>query len=291
VSDTEGRISAAEAAFSSGQHEASHQLALAALADAPDDPRLLRIAGLSSLELGLDDAVVHLGAVARLRPDDPQAWRDLGEAAMEDGDVAEGMRSFRRLIELDPSDESALVNLALTARAQGQPAEALGLLSAAAGADAASPRLLRTHASLAEAAGDHEAALGACARLLALDPKDVGAGLALADLQLATGQLAEAARSFAALRTIDDDDGHASFAYHGQVEALLRGERWRAALDLAIESTRADRLALTTDLLQYATAKLFGEADRSARPWPEIEQALVDERAAHRRMHADQEAL
>lgn len=291
MSDVDDRAAAAEYAFAAGQHEQSRELAIAGLAAAPDDVRLLRLAGLSSLELGLDDAISHLAAVTRLRPDDPQAWRDLGQAAMEDGDLAGATAAFRRVVELDPNDEPSLVNLALASRAAGQATVAMGLLGPRAEADAASPRILRTVASLAEAAGDSQAALRAWTRLVEVDPKDVGAVLAQADLQLGQGQLAEAASSFAALRAIDDDEGHASYTFHGQIEALLRAERWRTALDVAIESTRADRLQLTTDLLRFATAKLFGDAQRSAPPWDEIEAALVEERTAHRRMHAEQEVL
>jgi Flp pilus assembly protein TadD len=290
VSD-EDAIAAADAAFADGDFEQARALALEALATAPDEPRLLLIAGISSLELGEDDAVEHLTALTRQRPDDPHAWRYLGLAAMEVGDVDGGMRSLRRAVELDPSDEDTLVDLALTARAARQPGEALGLLLAAAEGDQPSRRLLRTLASLAEAAGDRQAALVASSRLVQADPKDVAAALAAADLQLELGQLPEAAASFAALRSIDDDDGHASFAYHGQIEALLRAEMWRQALDVAIESTRADRLQLTTDLLQCASAKLFGDSDRAAPPWAEVLAALAEERAAHRRMHAEQEAV
>lgn len=291
MTETDDRVAAAQAAFDAGQFLRSRGLAVEGLLADPDDTRLLRLAGRSSLELGLDDAGRHLKAVAQLRPQDPDAWRDVGLAAVEDGDLESVTQAFHKVLELAPDDAVALVHLAHASNALGQTGQALELLTRAAGAENASPEVLRTLIALATSAGDAPAALQAAVRLLDRDPKDVGAALARADLHLALGDLDDAIAAFSALRSVDDDDGHESYAIHGQVEALLRAERWRAALDVAIEATRVDRLQLTTDLLRFASAKLFGEADRSAPPWDEIQAALAEERAAHRRLHAEQEML
>ena len=285
------RVAAAQAAFDARQFLQCRKLALEGLASDPADPRLLRLAGRSSLELWMDDAVTHLRAVTERWPEDPAAWRDLGLAAYEEGDLAEAGTAFRRALDLDPSDEVALLYLTHAFKASGRPDQAIELLSRSAAADDVSPEVLRTLASMATDSGDATSALQAVEQLLARDPKDVAAALALGDLHLALGHLDAAARAFAALRSIDDEDGHESFACHGQAEALLRGQQWRAALDVAIEATRLDRLQLTTDILRYASARLFGEADRSAPPWEEIQAALAEERAAHARMHAEQEML
>lgn len=291
MTETDDRVAAAQAAYDAGQFLRSRGLAVEGLLADPDDTRLLRLAGRSSLELGLDDASRHLKAVAQLRPQDPDAWRDVGLAAVEEGDLETVSQAFQTVLDLAPNDPVALVHLAHASNAIGQTAQALELLTRAAGAENASREVLRTLISLATGAGDVSAALQATIRLLERDPKDVGAALDMADLHLVLGNLDDAAAAFAALRSLDDDDGHESYAIHGQVEALLRAERWRSALDAAIEATRVDRLQLTTDLLRFASAKLFGETDRSAPPWDEIEAALAEERAAHRRLHAEQEML
>jgi tetratricopeptide (TPR) repeat protein len=282
---------AAQAAYDAREFLSCRKLALEALVENPADPHLLRLAGRSSLELYLDDAVTHLRAVTELEPDDAAAWRDLGLASYEEGDIEGAGAAFRRAHDLDPSDEVAVLYLTHAFKAAGEHGQAIELLQRSAATDDASPEVLRTLAAMASDSGDAAAALQATEQLLAQNPKDVGAMLARAELHLALGHLDEAARAFAALRSIDDDDGHESFACHGQAEALLLARRWRAALDVAIEATRLDRLQLTTDILRYASAKLFGEADRSAPPWEEIQAALAEERAAHARMHAEQEML
>ena len=56
----------------------------------------------------------------------------------------------------------------------------------------------------------------------------------------------------------------------------MRRERWRRALDLAVEATRVDRLGRTTDVLAFVVAQVFGEPDRPAPPREEVERALAD---------------
>ena len=46
----------------------------------------------------------------------------------------------------------------------------------------------------------------------------------------------------------------------------MRRERWRRALDLAVDATRVDRLGRTTDVLAFVVAQVFGAADRPAPP-------------------------
>jgi hypothetical protein len=62
--------------------------------------------------------------------------------------------------------------------------------------------------------------------------------------------------------------------------------RWRRALDLAIEATRVDRYGRTTDLLAYVVAEVFGSTDRPAPTRAEIDAALAASQAEHRRLHS-----
>jgi hypothetical protein len=67
----------------------------------------------------------------------------------------------------------------------------------------------------------------------------------------------------------------------------IRTARFRRALDLAIEATALDRHQLTTDLLAFVAAKLFGEGGRAVVPQSELLAALVAEQAEHRRDHLE----
>ena len=225
------------------------------------------------------------------RGDSGQDDLDAGLAAIEEGDLAAATAAFERVLEADPTNVDAAVHLAHVCHAAGEPRRAVELLDRAAAADDAGPEVLRALLTFAERAGDTARALAGATRLLALDPGDVGAALAVADLHIAEGDLDAAAKDFLVLRSIDDDEGHEVYNQHGRAEALLRAERWRAALDAAIEATRLDRMQLTTDVLRFATVKLFGETGRTAPLWSEVATALAAQRAAHRRLHAEEGVL
>jgi hypothetical protein len=74
---------------------------------------------------------------------------------------------------------------------------------------------------------------------------------------------------------------------HGLIEAELRRERWRRALDLAVDATRVDRLGRTTDVLSYIVAQVFGEADRPVPSREDVNAALAASRSEHRRLHEE----
>ena len=61
-------------------------------------------------------------------------------------------------------------------------------------------------------------------------------------------------------------------------------------MDAAIDATAVDRHQLTTDLLVFVSAQVFGTGGegREPRPWPELAAELAAERAAHRAFHAQQ---
>ena len=91
----------AAAAFAAGDYEASRALALEGLRSDPGDPDLLRLAGRSSLELGREDAVLHLSALAARTPTDPRALLDLGFAHAAGGHVGEAADVFAKIVELE----------------------------------------------------------------------------------------------------------------------------------------------------------------------------------------------
>ena len=79
-------------------------------------------------------------------------------------------------------------------------------------------------------------------------------------------------------RGADDDPEHEVYLLHALIEIETRRERWRRALDLAVEATRVDRLGRTTDVLAFVVAQVFGEPDRPAPPAEEVERALAASR-------------
>ena len=288
---TEDRAAEAEAALAAGQLMKARTIAVEGLVDDPDDPRLLRVAGKASLDLELDEATRHLRALVRVASSDAAAWRDLAFAEMEEGDIKASSDAFAKVLELSPDDTGAMVHLAHARHAMGQTGEAIELLKRAAELLPERIDVMRSLVAMARATGDTAGALAGARRLAEADPKDVLAALDVAELLLATGEHKEAASAFYRLRSADTDEGHEVFACHGQTEALVKAENWRLALDTAIDATRVDRHQLTTDLLAFIAAKLFGEADREAKPWDELSVALAEERTEHRRMHEEAAAL
>lgn len=285
------RAAEAEAALAAGQLMKARTLAVEGLVDDPDDPRLLRVAGKASLDLELDEATRHLRALVKVAGGDASAWRDLAFAEMEEGDIKASSEAFAKVLELSPDDTGAMVHLAHARHAMGQTGEAIKLLTRAAELLPDRVDIMRSLVGMARTTGDVAGALAGAQKLSDADPKDVLAALDVAELLLATGRHKEAAAAFYKLRTADADEGHEVFACHGQAEALVKAENWRLALDTVIDATRVDRHQLTTDLLAFIAAKLFGEADREAKPWDELAASLAEERAEHRRMHEEAAAL
>lgn len=288
---TEDRAAEAEAALAAGQLMKARTLAVEGLVDDPDDPRLLRVAGKASLDLELDEATRHLRALVRVAASDAAAWRDLAFAEMEEGDIKASSDAFAKVLELNPDDTGAMVHLAHARHAMGQTPEAVALLTRAAELLPERVDIMRSLVGMARATGDTAGALAGAQRLAEADPKDTLAALDVAELLLATGEYKDAAAAFYRLRSADGDEGHEVYACHGQAEALVKAENWRLALDTAIDATRVDRHQLTTDLLAFIAAKLFGEAEREAKPWDELATALAEERTEHRRMHEEAAAL
>ena len=285
------RAAEAEAALAAGQLMKARTLAVEGLVDDPDDPRLLRVAGRASLELELDEAERHLRALVQVAPDDAEAWRDLAFAEMEAGNLAGSADAFAKVLELKPDDVGVMVHLAHARHALGQVDDALGLLQRASEAAPQRADVLRSLIDMARAAGQTGTALEGARRLNEQDPKNVLAALDVAELLLADSQWRLAASAFNRLRSVDTDEGHEAVACHGQAQALVEAEAWRQALDVTIDATRVDRHQLTTDLLAFIAAKLFGEADREARPWEELEAELEAERIEHRRSHEEAAVL
>jgi cytochrome c-type biogenesis protein CcmH/NrfG len=277
----------AQAYFDAGDFPRCRELALRSLATQPDDVRFLRLAGRCSLELELDDATDYLRQVVKLAPDDSTAWQDLGTALVDEGNMPEAAEAFRQVIRLRPDDVTALVNLGHTVHAMGQTDEAISYLSQATQREPGNLTALRGLGEMNRQAGRLPAALDSAMQIVRGQPDDVLATLDIADLNLALGNWDEAVAAFSRLRSIDAESGHEVYAYHGLIEVELQRQRWRRALDLAIDTTRVDRYDLTTQLLAFIVAQVFGESDRPAPTRAEVDTALAEQRAQHRRFHTE----
>lgn len=240
-------------------------------------------------DLDPDEAVAWYERLVEATPSDADAWRGLADALVSTGDEVGGERALRRCLELGPDDVGALADLAHLAHRAGHGAEAIDLLTRALEHSPGSVDLLRGLVALHLARGQTESALARAEELAGLDPDDVAILLEIAEIALTMRDRLKAVRTFERLARCDEVEGHRMFAHHGIVAAEIVEQRWRPAMNAAIDATAVDRHQLTTDLLVFVTAHLFGiDERRPPRPWSELSDELTVERAAHRRFHAEQ---
>lgn len=278
---------AAERAFRAGDLRACVDHARRGLAGRPDDAPLLRLAGTAALQLDLPDAQSVLRRLVEVAPDDAGAWRDLGLALTSDGRLADASEALGRAVRLDPHDAAALTSLAHVTYALGDREEAAELLSRATAHPTADAGALRNLVEMHRLAGRTRAALDAAEELARRHPGDLVAALERADLLMDVDEFDAAMPAWERVRVLDGDSGHEVYAHHALIEAEVRRERWRRALDRAIAATAVDRHQLTTDLLAFIAAQLFGAAERPAPALGDLRARLAAERADHRRLHAE----
>jgi Flp pilus assembly protein TadD len=278
----------ARAQFDAGDFRSSRQTALAELESRPNDPELLRIAGRAGVELGAEDAADQLRTVAELRPDDVEAWRDLGDALAAEGRMDEATDAFRRVIELDPEDEAALTALGHAAYVTGSGADAVSYLEQAAGRSTGASSAMISLVDMYREMGQPEEALAAAEKIAAAAPDDTSAALDVADLSLELDRLDGALRAFERLREVDELPDHEVYALHGMVAVELRREGYARALELAREAAAIDRHGRTAGVLAYLEAQVSGaEGDQPPPSRDEVEGALSASLAEHHRMHAE----
>jgi tetratricopeptide (TPR) repeat protein len=208
-------------------------------------------------------------------------------AKLEDGDVEGARQGFLKALEQHPDDASALVDLGHLELLAGRREAAIGYFQQALEHDASNAEALRAVADVHRGESRFEDALAAATQAAESRPDDVVAALDAGALALELGRLDEAEAAFRRARAADDDPDHDVFGYHVLIELEFLRERWRRALDLAVDATRVDRLGRTTDVLAYAVAQVFGAGDREAPDRDAVERALADSRAEHRRLHLE----
>ena len=246
-----GGVDDARAQLEAGDFARARETAGAALASAPDDPDLLRVAGLAGLELGADDAVDQLRRVTELRPDQTWAWHELGDALATEGRTEEATEVFRKALDLNPDDEVAMTHLGHTAFQGGQGNEGVKLLEQAArrisGNSTAAISLVEMYRSL----GQPEEALSQAVKVAEADPGDRLYQLDVAELSLETGRLDEATAAFDRLREIVESEEEEVCALHGMILVELeRGDASRA-LELARDAVAIDSVGRTTGVIAH----------------------------------------
>jgi len=269
-------VEQAELSYRAGEFRQSREQALRGLETQPDSVQLLRLAGRSSVELDLDDGLTFLRKAVELAPNDAEAWRDLALALIGAGDTTEAAEALREVVRRRPSEIAARIDLAHLVYALGQSDEAIRLLLQVLEVETGNVAALRALVEMYRDGNDLPAALGA-----------VVAKLDVAQLNLALGNFTVAAAEYAQLRTLDTEPQHLAYAYHGLIHVELQRSNWRRALDHAIDATRVDRDELTTQLLAFTAARLFGDSHRETLTQAEVEAVLTAEHLEHRRQHVE----
>src|SRR5438445_7640136 len=105
----------ARRAMQEGQHEEAQKLVRRALAEAPDEPGVLRtLAEMAASDGRLEEASKLLDRALAHHPTPvPSAWLvRLGDLRVEQGKLDEGVRAYEKALVLAPSDKAAWMSLA-----------------------------------------------------------------------------------------------------------------------------------------------------------------------------------
>jgi len=280
-------VEQAELSYRAGEFRQSREQALRGLEIQPESVQLLRVAGRSSVELDLDDGIDYLRKAVELAPDDSEAWRDLALALISAGGTTEAAEALREVVRRRPGEIAARIDLAHLVYALGHTDEAIGLLLQVLEVEPGNVAALRPLVEMYRDGNDLAAALRAAEGITRQQPDDIVAKLDTAQLNLALGNFTVAAAEYAQLRTLDSDPQHLAYAYHGLIHVELQRSNWRRALDHAIDATRFDRDELTTQLLAFTAARLFGDTHRETLTQAEVEAVLTAEHLEHRRQHVE----
>ena len=112
------------------------------IAAKPDDPDAYYNLGTLHLQRNsLAEAQKYLKQAVTLRPNYPEAWNNLGMIAAQQGDTANAIRNFREALQLRPAYATALLNLGNVCRRQGNFEEAERLLNRALGSEPKNPEI------------------------------------------------------------------------------------------------------------------------------------------------------
>jgi tetratricopeptide (TPR) repeat protein len=241
----------ARAQLEAGDWARARETAGAGLASAPDDPDLLRIAGLAGLELGAEDAVAQLQRVTEIKPDATWAWHELGDALATEGRTNEATEAFHKALDLNPDDEVAMTHLGHTAFQGGRGDEGVKLLERAAGRISGNSTAAISLVEMYRSLGQPEEALTHALKVAEADPDDRMYALDVAELSFETGKLDQATTAFERMREIVESEEEEVCALHGMILVEMeRGDTARA-LELARDALAIDSVGRTTGVVAH----------------------------------------
>ena len=132
------------------------------IAAKPDDPEAYYNLGTLSLRRNsLQEAQQYLERTVQLRPDYPEAWNNLGMLAAQRGNAEGAVQDFEQSLRLRPSYATALLNLGNVYRRQGNIGESEKTLKRAADIEPKNPEIsyslgmLYAHSNQAERAREY----------------------------------------------------------------------------------------------------------------------------------------
>lgn len=158
------------------------------LASEPQQPDILALAGIISIQIGQpEEAVSYFEKALALKRDFAEAHYNLGNALLLLGRAAAAVESFRRAAELRPDLAAIHNNLGNALQALGSWKEAAQAYRNALQREPESAPLHRNLGIVLEASGERDAAAVAYRRAIALEPKWSKAHSNLANLLLASG--------------------------------------------------------------------------------------------------------
>lgn len=189
-----------------GDHKRTRELSQQLLRAAPNDPRLLLLAGQAELKLNsLAQAEALFAKAVQSAPKAPAPRRQLAQVQLRSGQADKALATLRPLVDADPPDAEALT---LSARAQMMKGDSAGADASLAKASKLRPDdpRLRTATALSSLAKGKDAAAIAELRAIAASDKGTTADLALINVLLRQGDQPGAAKAIDALAVKLPDD-------------------------------------------------------------------------------------
>jgi tetratricopeptide (TPR) repeat protein len=287
VSPSEDLYQRGLAFYRAGNYARSCECADEVLATESNHVSCLVLKGMALVELDeTEEATDILQMAVQVAPDNAEAWRQLGIALTMIGERKQAVEALRSSLQHLPDQVPVLVDLGNLLFMMGRVEEAIAALVRARQLCQGDLPILRNLADICASASRPEDALATTLEILDLRPDDILANCDAAWLFLQLGRLDEASAIFRKLRRIDPEQEHELYAVHGLTMTEIKRRNWRKALALAIEATRLDRFDLTTILLSFISAKLFGKTGNEVREQDLIARFGAEHRD-HRRLHAE----
>ncbi|MBN1477243.1 tetratricopeptide repeat protein [Candidatus Sumerlaeota bacterium] len=244
-----------------GEAEEALTLCRRALDRSPDSPSLLTVAADLSLDLGQEGAAM-------------EALRTLAESATEQGDRAEAVRAWQRLVELPSStvdDRWSLVELLVAEGAKAQALDHLRALAEHHGSRDEKLNLIRAYEWMIEIEPGHTGALNSLAETCAACGDLGGATrrwLELAEVHLARNRRAPAERAF---RQILEHDPDSVAALEGLLSLYEQQQNTRRLIEVACHllSIHAAQDFRRAEALVADMVERHPDADEFFRRWAE----------------------